>query len=343
MIHDSIVSCIGATPLVHLRRLFPFEGLSVIAKLELLNPGGSVKDRPARFIVEEGLRSGTITPGTALVESSSGNLGVALAMVARAYGLRFTCVVDPKISPANLRILRSLGAAIDMVDALDEQGGYLGTRVRRVREIVAESSGTIWINQYANELNWRAHYEGEGEEIVRALDRPVDVLVAAVSTTGTVLGLARRLREWNPRVHVVAVDAVGSVIFGAPPAPRELPGMGASRVPELLRPEEIDEVIHIDDREAVRGCRALAAHEGIFAGGSSGAVVAALRKLLPRLARPQTVLTVLPDRGDRYLDMVYDDRWVDRLGGVASELSGLVPPRPALGLRLAHTAGAAHA
>lgn len=320
MVHESIVSCVGQTPLVHLQRLFPFEGISVIAKLELLNPGGSVKDRPARFIVEQGLRSGALSSRTPLVESSSGNLGIALAMIARAYGMRFTCVVDPKISRANLQILGALGATIDMVHERDEQGGYLGTRIRRVQELVAEAPGTVWINQYANELNWRAHYEGEGDEIAREIGRPIDILVVAVSTTGTILGLGRRLRQHSPNLRIVAVDAVGSVIFGGPPGRRELPGMGASRVPELLCRDEIDEVVLVGDRQSVQGCRALATHEGIFAGGSSGAAVAAIRRLVPRLPRPSTIVTVLADRGDRYLDMVYDHAWVEGLEGTATEL-----------------------
>ncbi len=327
MVHESIVSCVGQTPLVHLQRLFPFDGISVIAKLELLNPGGSVKDRPARFIVERGLRSGTLSSRTPLVESSSGNLGIALAMIARAYGMRFTCVVDPKISPANLRILRALEANIDMVHERDEQGGYLGTRIRRVQQLVAETPRMVWINQYANELNWRAHYEGEGEEIARDIGRPIDVLVIAVSTTGTILGLARRLRQHSPNMRIVAVDAVGSVIFGGAPGRRELPGMGASRVPELLCRDEIDEVILVGDRQSVQGCRALVTHEGIFAGGSSGAVVAAIRRLVPRLARPSTVVTVLADRGDRYLDMVYDHTWVESLEGMATELRPMLRGR----------------
>ena len=328
MVHDSIVSCVGRTPLIHLRRLFPCEGVRVIAKMELLNPGGSVKDRPARFIVEQGLASGVITSTTRLVESSSGNLGVALSMIARVYGLQFTCVVDPKIAPANVKVMKALGAQIDMVTERDEQGGYLGTRVRRVRQLVAADANTVWINQYANQLNWRAHYEGEGEEVVRELRSPVDVLVVAVSTTGTILGLSRRLRRENPKLRVVAVDALGSVIFGGPPARRELPGMGASRIPELFTPAEIDEVQHVSDREAVRGCRELAEQEGIFAGGSSGAVVCALRRILPSVSRPATVLTVLPDRGDRYLDMVYDEAWVDGLEGTSSELQTIIR-RPA--------------
>lgn len=315
MIHESIVSCVGRTPLVRLGRLFPFAELEVIAKLELLNPGGSVKDRPARFILEEGIRSGLITARTHLIESSSGNLGIALAMVARTLGLRFTCVVDPKIAPANLRILCSLGAEVDMVDVRDEQGGYLGSRVRRVAELVRREPGAVWINQYANDLNWRSHHEGEGTEILTELEGTLDLLVVAVSTTGTIRGLGGRLRAAFPRLRVVAVDAVGSVIFGGPPTRRELPGMGASRVPELLRREEIDQVVFVDDRESVEGCRALSRHEGIFAGGSSGAVVAAIRRIAPRLPRPCRVLTVLADRGDRYLDLVYEDRWVAGLPG----------------------------
>lgn len=325
MVHESIVSCVGRTPLVHLSRLFPVRGISVIAKLELLNPAGSVKDRPARFIVEHGLASGTLSSRTPLIESSSGNLGIALATVARAYGLRFTCVVDPKISPANLQILRALGARIDMVHERDEHGGYLGTRVRRVQQVVAEAPQTVWINQYANQLNWRAHFEGEGEEIVREIGRPIDVLVVAVSTSGTILGLARRIRQHSPGARVVAVDAVGSVIFGAPPGRRELPGMGASRVPELLCRDEIDEVIHVSDRQSVEGCRALALHEGIFAGASSGAVVFAIRRLLASLRRPATLVTILADRGDRYLDRVYDEAWVEGLETSGQEL----PWRPA--------------
>ncbi len=313
MIHESVVSCVGRTPLVTLCRLFPDAGVDVIAKLELLNPGGSVKDRPARFIVEQGLQDGTIHPGTHLVESTSGNLGIALAMVARVYGLQFTSVVDPKISPTNLRILQQMGAHIEMVHMTDEQGGYLQTRIRRVHELLQTIPNSLWINQYANQRNWQSHYYGEGNEIIADLDGPIDCLVAGVSTTGTILGLTRRLREDFPRLRVIAVDAVGSVIFGTPSGRRELPGIGASRVPELFSPHEIDEVVHVADWESVQGCRDLLAHEGIFAGGSSGTVVAAIRKLLPTFPRPYRVLTLLPDRGERYLDMVYDDDWVARL------------------------------
>lgn len=237
-------------------------------------------------------------------------LGIALATMARLNGLSFTAVVDPKTTSTNLRLLRTFGANVEMVTESDGGGGYLGTRVRRARELAASSPNSVWVNQYANELNWRAYYETAGSEILAALDEPVDYLVAAVSTTGSILGLARRLRERFPRLQVVAVDAVGSVIFGAESGTREIPGYGASRVPELLDPTEIDHVIHVDDAEAAHGCRQLVASEGILGGGSSGAVVAAIGQLIHEVPSGSRILTLLPDRGERYLDSVYDDDWL---------------------------------
>jgi cysteine synthase A len=285
---ESVFECVGNTPVVALRRLFPDPDVEVIAKLELLNPGGSMKDRSARHIVEAGLREGSILPGSRLIESSSGNFGIALAIAARIYDLCFTCVVDPKTTRANVAILRGLGADVEVVSERDHAGGYLHSRIRRIGELLAAMPGAIWVNQYANDRNCEAYYHG----------------------TGSILGCARRLRERFPELRVVAVDAVGSVIFGPPAGPRELPGIGSSRVPELCRPEEIDDVVHVDDVDAALGCRELLLAEGIFAGGSTGAVVAAIERALPALPRPCRIVAIFPDRGDRYLDLVYDDDWL---------------------------------
>jgi 2,3-diaminopropionate biosynthesis protein SbnA len=310
-ISSSIVDCVGQTPLVHLKRLFADR--KVYAKLEMMNPGGSMKDRPARYIIERGLRDGTFHEGTHLIESTSGNLGIGLAMAAKIYGLKFSCVVDPKITPTNLKILKQFGAQIEMVTEKDEYGSYLHTRIRRVKELLETIPNAYWINQYANAWNWQAYYHSVGREIIEQVDGPVDYLICAVSTTGSILGCSRRVREKFPHVKVIAVDAVGSVIFGAPPAPRELPGIGASRVPELVSPGEIDEVVYVDDLESAQGCRDLLAHEGIFAGGSSGSVIAAIRKIIHVIPPHSRIVTVLPDRGDRYLDSVYDDQWMENL------------------------------
>ncbi|PCE33091.1 2,3-diaminopropionate biosynthesis protein SbnA [Burkholderia ubonensis] len=323
MIGKSIVDCVGGTPLVRLDRLYAGHHAEVFAKLEMLNPAGSIKDRPARYIVERGLADGTIAPGAHVIESSSGNLAIALAMVCRLKGLRFTAVVDPKISPTNLKILRCYGAGIEQVTRKDSQGGYLETRIARVQEMLAADAGAVWINQYGNPRNWESHFHGEGDEIARALDRPADLLVLGVSTSGTVLGIARRLRQDWPDLRVVAVDAVGSVLFGAQPGPRELPGIGASRVPELLCRDDINAVEHVDDYDAAMGCRRLLDREGIFAGGSSGAVVVAIERLLARAMRPLRIVTLLPDRGERYLDSVYDDDWLARVA--AARVTGVRP------------------
>jgi cysteine synthase A len=316
MVCNSIIESIGNTPLVQLRRLFGRADAEVFAKLELLNPAGSVKDRPARYIVEKGLADGTISPHSHIIESSSGNLAIALAMICGLKGLRFTAVVDPKISPTNLKILRCYGAGIEQVTEQDSQGGYLETRIARVRQMLRDARDAVWINQYANPLNWESHFYGEAGEILAQLARPADVLVLGVSTSGTVHGIARRLRQAWPALRVVGVDAVGSVLFGHAAQGRELPGIGASRVPELLCPDEFDQVIHIDDHTAATACRRLLAREGIFAGGSSGAVVAAIEQYLratPPGDRPLRILTLFPDRGERYLDTVYDDAWLDRI------------------------------
>ncbi len=312
MVSASIIECIGGTPLVRLRRLFN-NGPQVYAKLELLNPGGSVKDRPARYIVERGLRDGTIAPGATIVESSSGNFGIALAMAARIYELEFVCVVDPRIAPLNLRILNQLGARVEMVERPDPHGGYLHTRLERVQELLAEIPGAYWLDQYANALNAQCHYDGIGTEIVDALgtEEPVDAFVAAVSTSATLMGAARRLREAYPGIRVVAVDAQGSVIFGGPASRRSLPGIGSSRTPELLCTDEVDEVLYVDDYDSARACRELLRSEGILAGGSSGAVIAAVQRVAAELPPGARIATVLPDRGERYMDLVYDDEWVE--------------------------------
>ncbi|GAA2768538.1 2,3-diaminopropionate biosynthesis protein SbnA [Streptomyces paradoxus] len=305
MIHDNIAGAVGNTPVVRLTRLFRDEPFEVLAKLEYLNPLGSMKDRAARHVIESWLADGTVCPGTRLVESSSGNFGIALAALAPLYGLRVTCVLDPNTSATNLAILDSLGADLDMVWERDAGGGYLETRLARVRELVARDPAVVWVNQYANDLCWQAHYEQTAAEILTQVPDGLDVLVAAVSTTATLQGIARRLRGRWPALRVVAVDAFGSVIFGGPSAPRRLPGHGSSRVPELAATLEHDDVVYVRDEEAVAGCHTLLRSEGILAGASSGAVVSALRSVAPSLPAGARVLTLFADRGERYMDLVY--------------------------------------
>lgn len=310
-IHPSILSCIGNTPIVRLERLFADYPQTVLTKLEMLNPGGSVKDRPARYMLEQGMACGRIQTNSHIIESSSGNLAIALAMSCLQLGLRFTAVVDPKISPTNLKLLEIFGAEIVQVTEKDCNNGYLLTRINTVNALLKSVPNAVWVNQYANPDNWRSHYHGEAEEILQQVPGNIDYLVIGASTSGTLMGISRRLKEAHPALKVIAVDIVGSVLFGGHSAPRELPGIGASRVPELLNADEVDEVIYVDDYESALACHQLVKQESIFAGGSSGSAVAAINKLLPGIPPQSTVLTLFADRGDRYLDLVYDQTWLD--------------------------------
>jgi cysteine synthase A len=317
-VRGSVLETIGDTPLVRLSRLFPDPGPRVYAKLEALNPGGSLKDRPALAILEESLRAGLLSPGMVVVESSSGNMGVGLAQACRYYGLRFICVVDPKTAVQNLRLLRAYGAEIDFVSEPDAQTGeFLPARLARVRTLLRQLGNAFWPNQYEHAGNPRAHYRTTMREIATALDGRIDWLFVGTSTCGTMCGCGEYVRDHGLPMRVVAVDAVGSLIFGDAPAKRLLPGLGAGLKPPFCDPSLIDRHVHVSDLDCVVGCRRLAMREAILAGGSSGGLIAAVERLAPELPPHAVCVAILPDRGERYLDTVYSDEWVrDHFGEV---------------------------
>ncbi|MCC6848190.1 MAG: 2,3-diaminopropionate biosynthesis protein SbnA [Deltaproteobacteria bacterium] len=316
---EGILAAIGRTPLVALRRLVPDAPFRIFAKLEACNPGGSIKDRAALGLLEGARRAGRIRPGTVVVESSSGNMGIGLAQACAVLGLRFVCVVDVRTTAQNIAILRAYGAEIDVVDAADPNGGgFLRARIARVRALVERLPDAFWPDQYGNPDNARAHRRTM-HEIATALDGRIDVLFCPTSTCGTIRGCAEYVRARGLATTIVAVDAVGSVIFGpagADPgaaAPvRLIPGHGAAVRPALFRDDVAAACVHVSDLECVAGCRRLVAREGILAGGSSGAAVTAIERLRDRIADGATVVAILPDRGERYLDTIYCDAWVRR-------------------------------
>jgi N-(2-amino-2-carboxyethyl)-L-glutamate synthase len=318
---NGILATIGNTPLVRLDNLFPKAPLRIFAKVERANPGGSIKDRSALSMLLGMIRSGELIPGlSTVVESSSGNLAIGIAQICRYFNIRFVCVIDPKTTKHNISILEAFGAEIDMVtERDDETGEYLPVRMRRVRELSAELPHGLWPNQYANPMNPRAHHETM-REIVQALDGPLDYLFCATSTTGTLRGCSEYARSENLDTTLIAVDAVGSVLFGQEPGRRLIPGHGASIRPELFSPTAADRVVHVNDLECVVGCRILTVREAILAGGSSGAVVAALDKIQSELRPGATCVLILPDGGDRYLDTIYSEAWVHRQFGDVSYL-----------------------
>ncbi|TFE26100.1 2,3-diaminopropionate biosynthesis protein SbnA [Cohnella luojiensis] len=318
-IMDGIGKTIGRTPLVPLRRLFANTPYQVYGKLEMMNPGGSAKDRPALNIVREAILSGEIGKGTTLIESSSGNMAVSLAQICRYLGLRFICVVDPRTTDTHLRVIRSLHGEIELVVHPDPvSGDYLPARIARVKELQREIGDCYWTNQYGNPNNYMAHYHTTMPEILGALPQ-VDYLFCGVSSCGTIRGCAERLKFEGLTTKIIAVDALGSVIFGGAKGARQFPGLGAALTPPISRQELIDQVVYVSEHECVEGCKDLVRHEAIMAGASSGGVVAAIRAMHDDIPAGATCVAILPDRGDRYLDTVYDEDWVKRHVTIRSE------------------------
>lgn len=312
-----VLSTVGRTPLIRLERLFPHAPLELYAKLEGHNPGGSMKDRPALRMVQEAMAQGLVDRRSVLVESSSGNLAIGLAQVCAALDLKLIVVVDPKVTQANLKILRAYGVEVDCVSTPDaETGEYLAARRKRVAHLVATVPRAVNLNQYANPGNPAAHQHGTMAEILDALDNRLDWLVLAISTCGSLKGARLAVRERGLRTRILAVDAAGSVIFGRRGA-RLLPGHGAGVIPEHMGDDLADAHALVTDAQCVAGCRALVAREAVLAGASAGGVVAALHRLHGTWAPGTRVAALLPDRGERYLDTVYDDAWCERhFGGV---------------------------
>ncbi|HEY4022229.1 MAG TPA: 2,3-diaminopropionate biosynthesis protein SbnA [Pseudonocardiaceae bacterium] len=307
-----ILATVGNTPLVELVKLFPDFPGRLHAKLERFNPGGSIKDRSALGMLLGGIRSGELVPGrSVVVESSSGNLAIGLAQACNYVGLDFICVVDAKTTDQNLAVLRALRANVEVITEPDPQTGeYLPARLRRVRELVATVPHAYWPNQYANPLNAKAH-QRTMREIARALRGRVDYLFCAAGSGGTLRGCTDYIRAAGLSTTVIAVDAVGSAIFGDQRSvPRLIPGHGSSIRPALLDRTVPDEVVHVTDLDCVLGCRMLVNRESILAGGSSGAVIAAVERVRHRIPDGASCAVILPDGGDRYLDTIYSDTWV---------------------------------
>lgn len=315
---DDISAAVGNTPLVRLSRLFAHA--QVLAKVESVNPGGSAKDRPAAAMLDAALATGELAPGGTVVESSSGNLGLALARSCTVRGITFVCVVDSRANTTTVAAIKALGGKIELVMEPDpETGDLLTARIKRVQQLLQEIPGAVNLYQYGNPANPGSHRDGTMREIAEATDHQLDAVVAACSTTGTISGCAAYIREHGMKTKVIAVDAVGSVLFGGTAGPRNLPGMGAGFVTDLSRTVTPDQVIRVGERDCVAAARALARTEGILAGASTGAVVHAVAALLTEQPELQRVAMLVHDGGLPYMNTVYDDDWVAQHLGVSPE------------------------
>ncbi|WP_214366813.1 2,3-diaminopropionate biosynthesis protein SbnA [Pseudonocardia sp. H11422] len=289
-------------------------GQSLFLKCEGFNFAGSVKLKAANEMVEAAERDGVLTPGSVLVESSSGNLGVALSMIAASKGYRFLCVTDSRCNLATRRLIEALGSRVHIITEPDPVSGFLGARLDYVRALCASDDRYVWLNQYTNPEAWKAHYRTTAPAIARQFPQ-LDVLFVGAGTTGTLMGCARFFRQWHRPVRVVAVDTVGSVTFGGPAGRRMLPGLGMSVRPPLLEESYIDEVVRVQEADTIRACHRLA-RRGFLFGGSTGTVVSGAMDWLARHDADELIAVALaPDLGERYLDTVYQTNWVADLYG----------------------------
>ncbi|MDR7131058.1 cysteine synthase A [Algoriphagus sp. 4150] len=304
-----ILDTVGRTPLIRLNRLFPDSPQRIFAKMESFNPGGSIKDRTALQLITHAMENGKLKKGDTVVESSSGNMAIGLAQTCKYFGLKLEVVVDPMVNQQNIKIIKAFGGKVNFVNFPAKEGGYLQARLDKVQEILDSNPRSFWTNQYGNPQNPTAHKQTM-HEIIKDLGKEPDFLFAATSTCGTLMGCAEYIQKNKLRTKVIAVDAVGSVIFGTPPGDRKIPGHGAGRKSQFLQREAVYDVVHVSDKQCVNGCHNLLNSEAILCGGSSGAVAWAVQKLVPSLPAGATIAMILCDRGERYLDTIYNEDWV---------------------------------
>ncbi len=293
--YDGMQELVGNTPLVKLNNVELPEGVNLFAKLELYNPSGSVKDRTARFMVEDAERRGLLKEGGTIVEGTAGNTGLGIAFAALNKGYRVIFAVPEKFSQEKQALMRALGAEIVNTP---REAGMLGAAAK-AEEIKASIPGSVSLKQFENPSNPQAHYETTGPEIYKALDGKIDYFIAGAGSGGTYAGIVKYLKEKNSSIKGILADPIGSSMGGGEHADYNIEGIGNDFIPKTMDMGLVDKVIKIDDNDAFTGSRTLAKKEGIIAGSSSGAAFSAALKLAAEGKKGNFVI-VLPDRGDRY-------------------------------------------
>lgn len=293
----------------------PIFGHSLFLKCEGFNFAGSIKLKAAVEMVEAAERDGILKPGSILVESSSGNLGIALSMIAASKGYRFLCVTDIRCNRSARLLMEALGSQVHIITEPDVSGGFLGARISYIQSLCASDNRYVWLNQYTNPQNWKAHYRTTAPAIARQFPH-LDVLFVGAGTTGTLMGCARYFKEWHPSVRIVAVDSTGSVTFGGASHRRMIPGLGMGVHPPLLDESYVDDVVIVEEPDTIRTCHRLA-RRGFLFGGSTGTVVSgAISWLTWHDARHElTAVTISPDLGERYLNTIYQIDWLKDVYG----------------------------
>jgi cysteine synthase len=294
---DDITQLVGETPMLQLKRVAPAGAAAVFAKLEYLNPGGSVKDRAAIGIIRRAEEDGKLVRGGTIVEATAGNTGIGLALIGVSRGYKVKLFVPGGFSQEKVTIMQGLGAEVTRTPEADGMKGA----IQRAKELVAGDPKAFMAGQFENQANPEYHYETTAHEIFEQMEGKIDALALGCGTCGTFTGVARYLKEKLPRVHTVAVETQGSVLCGGEVGPHKVEGIGVSFIPKTFDRSVCDEVMMVTDDEAFETVKMLAAREGVLAGSSGGAAVFGAVTLAKRLKPGQRVVTIIPDSAERYL------------------------------------------
>ncbi|SMR71958.1 cysteine synthase A [Aliiroseovarius halocynthiae] len=287
------------------------DDVTTYVKFEGLNPAGSIKLKPALRMLQGLEETGALQPGGKVIESSSGNLGIALAMVCARLGYHFTCVVDPNTPKDSINLIKALGANIVLIEQPDANGGYLESRINYIKQQIHLDPSLAWTNQYASPDNPAAH-EHQTARSIHTAHPDLNYLFVGAGTTGTLMGCGAYFKKRNLPVKVIGVDVFGSVTFGSEPAKRRIPGLGTSRRPEICDNDLVDDVIWVSETATISRCRWFAHQYGLPLGGSSGSVMAGIQQYAPNIPAGSKVVFISPDRGDKYIDTIYNDDWVQQ-------------------------------
>ena len=296
-IANDVSELIGATPLVRLNKITGKDCAEIIAKVEYFNPGGSVKDRVCLSMIHEAERNGLLKPGSTIIEPTSGNTGIGLAMIAAVRGYRCVLTMPETMSLERIYILKSYGAEV----ILTSGRGGMHEAIRKADELNKNIPGSFILDQFKNAANSEAHRKTTAQEILKVAGENIDAFVAGVGTGGTITGVGEVLKEVNPQIKIIAVEPeTSAVLSGKKPGAHKIQGIGAGFIPEILNPKVIDEVICVSDKDAFEMSGRLAQEEGLFVGISSGAAAYAAVIIGGRLKSPKRVVTIFPDTGERY-------------------------------------------
>ncbi len=286
-------------------------GIRLFAKIESLNFAGSIKLKAALAMVTQFEASGMLKPGYQVIESSSGNLGVALAMICAERGYSFTCVTDPNTSPQNISLMNAYGAKVIVVDHA-ENGGFVKERLRVINKLLEENQDMVWTDQYSNQANSQAHYQTTAPAILQHVP-DIDYLFLGVGSSGTFMGCCRYFKEHKPSVKIIAVEPDGSVLFGNESKRRFVPGIGGSVHPAIFDASQADDYVIVKEKDTLQMCQNMVRKRGWLVGGSTGTSLAAVKQYAHYIPEGSTVVTLAPDFGINYLDTIYNPSWIDEV------------------------------